>query len=64
MEGAATRIDDADATHAALSAHYRFSVRMAELQAQFEQKASEVRSAYLSELDGIQSCEASSQNTA
>jgi hypothetical protein len=49
----ATRIDDSDAANAACAANYRFQSRMHELTAQFEQKASEVRAAYLAELAGV-----------
>jgi hypothetical protein len=46
----ATRIDDGDAANAACAAHFRFSTRMRELEAQFEGKASELRAAFLAEL--------------
>jgi hypothetical protein len=45
----ATRIDDNDKTAALQAAGYRFTARMRELEAQFEGKASELRSAYLAE---------------
>ena len=46
----ASRIDDSDATNAACAAHFRFTARMRELEAQFEAKASELRAAFLAEL--------------
>jgi hypothetical protein len=49
----ATRIDDSDATNAACAAHFRYSARMRELEAQFEAKASELRAAFLHELSII-----------
>jgi hypothetical protein len=49
----ASRIDDSDATNAAVSAHFRFTERMRELEMQFQAKASEVRRAYLDEIEGV-----------
>ena len=54
----ATRIDDSDATNAACAAHFRFSTRMRELEAQFEAKASELRAAFLAELAALREGEA------
>jgi hypothetical protein len=42
-----------DATHAAASVHYRFETRMQELRCQYEAKAAEIRSEYLSELGAL-----------
>lgn len=55
----ASRIDDSDAANAACAAHYPFTARMCELEAQFEQKASELRAAFLAELADIREGEAS-----
>jgi hypothetical protein len=46
-------IDDSDATNAACAAHFRFSARMRELEAQFEAKASELRATFLAELAAV-----------
>ena len=54
----ASRIDDSDKIEGLRAAHYRFSARMRELEAQFEAKASELRAAYLREVAEIQSDEA------
>jgi hypothetical protein len=54
----ASRIDDSDATNAATAAAYRFNARMRELEAQFEQKASELRAAFLAELAALREEEA------
>ena len=54
----ASRIDDSDAANSACAAHFRFQTRMRELEAQFEAKAAELRSAFLSELAGIHDTEA------
>jgi hypothetical protein len=54
----ASRIDDSDAANAACAAHYRYSARIRELEAHFEQKASELRAAYLAELADIREGEA------
>jgi hypothetical protein len=48
-----SRIDDSDAANAACAAHYRYSARLRELEAHFEQKASELRAAYLAELAAL-----------
>jgi hypothetical protein len=53
----ARRIDNSDATNSACAAHFRFTARMNELSAQFEQKANELRAAYLKEIDGIRGYE-------
>jgi hypothetical protein len=45
----ASRIDDSEAANAACAAHFRFTARMRELEAQFEAKASELRAAFLAE---------------
>ena len=55
---AASRIDDSDAANAACAAHFRFQTRMRELEAQFEMKASELRSAFLAELAELHDTEA------
>jgi hypothetical protein len=49
----ASRIDTSDQACRANAAHYRCQARMNELEAQFEQKASEIRSAYIAELAEI-----------
>ena len=54
----ASRIDDSDATNAACGASYRFNARMRELETQFEAKASELRSAFLTELAALREREA------
>jgi hypothetical protein len=54
----ASRIDDSDATNAACAAHFRFNTRMRELEAQFEAKASELRSAFLADLAALREGEA------
>ena len=54
----ASRIDDSDATNAACAAHFRFTARMRELEAQFEAKASELRAAFLAELAAARESEA------
>jgi hypothetical protein len=45
----AARIDDSDRVSALEAAHYRCTARMAELEAQFEVKASEIRAAFIRE---------------
>ena len=45
----AGRIDDSDKVAAFQAAHYRLAARMRELEIQFEQKAGELRSAFLTE---------------
>jgi hypothetical protein len=47
------RIDTNDQTCRAQAAHFRCQSRMQELEAQFEAKASEIRSAYIAELAEI-----------
>ena len=42
-----TRVDDSDKCNAFAAAHYRLSVRMRELELQFEAKASELRAAFV-----------------
>jgi hypothetical protein len=54
----ANRIDDSDATNAACAAHFRFTARMRELEAQFEAKASELRETFLHELAALREEEA------
>jgi hypothetical protein len=54
----ASRIDDSDATNAACAAHFRFSARMREIEAQFEAKASELRATFLAELAALRDGEA------
>ena len=54
----ASRIDDSDAANAACAAHFRFNSRMRELEAQFENKASELRAAFLAELAALREGEA------
>lgn len=54
----ASRIDDSDATNAACAAHYRYTARMRQLEAEFEAKASELRAAYITELGEIREGEA------
>jgi hypothetical protein len=49
----AARIYTNDQTCRAQAAHFRCQTRMQELEAQFEAKASEIRSAYIAELAGI-----------
>jgi hypothetical protein len=49
----ATRIDDSDKVSAFQAAHFRLCSRMRELESQFEQKASELRSAFVSEVAQI-----------
>jgi len=49
----ARAIDDSDKVAAAQAAHYRLERRMAELEAQFEAKASELRAAFVAELTAI-----------
>jgi len=46
----ARAIDDSDKIDAIHAAHYRLSTRMRELEAQFEQKARELRTAFLREI--------------
>jgi hypothetical protein len=48
-----TRIDTSDQACKAQAAHYRCQSRLRELEAQFEQKASEIRSAFVAELAEI-----------
>ena len=50
----AQRIGDVDMVEAMQAAHYRLCARMRELEMQFEAKASELRSAFLAEIAGIQ----------
>jgi hypothetical protein len=57
----ATRIDDSDATNAACAAHFRFTVRMRELEAHFKTKASELRANFLHELSLIHEGEGQAQ---
>ena len=54
----ASRIDDSDAANAACAAHFRFNSRMRELEAQFENKASELRADFLAELAALREGEA------
>jgi hypothetical protein len=49
----AARIDTSDQVTRAQAAHYRCTARMNELEGQFEQRASEIRSAYIAELAEI-----------
>jgi hypothetical protein len=49
----ATRIDNEDMVAAMHAAHYRVSARMRELECQFEQKAAEVRQAFIDETTEI-----------
>jgi hypothetical protein len=49
----ARAIDDSDKVAAAQAARYRLERRMAELEAQFEAKASELRAAFVAELTQI-----------
>jgi hypothetical protein len=49
----AKRIDDVDMVEAMQAAHYRLCARMRELELQFEAKASELRAAFLAEIDQI-----------
>ena len=49
----ARAIDDSDKVAAAQAAHYRLERRIAELEAQFEAKASELRAAFVAELTAI-----------
>jgi hypothetical protein len=44
-----TRIDNSDAVNHLRAIHYRLAQRLAELENQFEQKASELRQAFLDE---------------
>lgn len=49
----AGRIDDVDKVSAFEAAHYRCKSRLAELETQFEAKASEIRSAFVAEVAEI-----------
>jgi hypothetical protein len=49
----ARAIDDSDKVAAAQAAHFRLDARMRELEVQFEQKASELRAAFVAELAQI-----------
>jgi len=46
----ARRIDDSDKCEALQAAHYRLTARMRELETQFEEKAAELRQAFLAEV--------------
>ena len=50
----AQSIDDVDMVEAMQAAHYRLCARMRELETQFEAKASELRAAFLAEIQQIQ----------
>jgi hypothetical protein len=49
----ASAIDDSDKVSAFQAAHYRLGSRMRELEQQFEVKASELRAAFVAEVEGI-----------
>jgi hypothetical protein len=49
----ASAIDDSDKVAAFTAAHFRLSARMRELEQQFEAKASELRSAFVAEIESI-----------
>jgi hypothetical protein len=46
----ASRIADADVCSQEFAAHYRYQTRMRELERQFEEKASEIRAAFVAEI--------------
>ncbi len=48
-----TRIDDNDKVAAFQAAHFRLAANMRELEVQFEHKASELRSAFVAEIETI-----------
>jgi hypothetical protein len=54
----ASRIDDSEAANADCAAHFRFTARIRELEAQFEAKASELRAAFLAEPAALREGEA------
>jgi hypothetical protein len=49
----ARRVAENDATKAAQAASYRFTARMAELERQFDEKASELRASFVAEIERI-----------
>jgi len=54
----AERINTSDQTNRARAAHYRLEARMRQLESEFENKASELRSAFVAELAEIVGCDA------